>query len=174
MEGYSFNQFVEDIKNECKTLPDACLIDVRKNEGGNDSVIEPLLEWLKESKIQTYGLMNEGVFSGGVFALINMKKELNATLIETEAGQAAHAYGNTKRVDVGRSNFSYCTRYFNRTTIDTKQKAEPYPMDNVIDYLGPIKPDIYFEEKLEDVKVGIDGQLRDCLEIIQKELDLTF
>jgi len=170
MENYSFKQFIEDIKKKCKILPHACLIDVRKNDGGSDSVVKPLFDWLKENKIKTYGLMNEGVFSSGTFTLLDMKKELNAILIGTEAGQAAHAYGNIKWINVDDKNFSYCTRYFNRTTIDTKQKVKPYPMDNIINYLGPIKPDIYLEEKIEDVKLGIDGQLRDCIEIIKQDL----
>lgn len=171
MENYSFKQFIEDIKKKCKVLPCACLIDVRKNEGGSDSVVKPIFNWLKEKSIKTYGLMNEGVFSGGTFALIDMKKELNAVLIGTEAGQAAHAYGNTKWINVDGKNFSYCTRYFNRTTIDTNQKVQPYPMDNIINYLGPIKPDIYLSEKVEDVKMGVDGQLRDSIEIIKKDLE---
>jgi len=173
MEGYPFIQFLEDVKKECQRLPSACLVDVRKNDGGSDAVVRPLFYWLKENKIKTYSLMNDGVFSGGTFALLDMKKELNATLIGTEAGQAAHAYGNCKWLKVEDKNFSYCTRYFNRTTIDTKQNIKPYPIDNIIDYLGPIKPDIYLEEKIEDVAVGIDGQLRDCLEIIKKDLEIS-
>ena len=117
--------------------------------------------------------MNEGVFSGGTFALLDMKKELNATLVGTEAGQGAHAYGNGGWINVEKKYFRYCNRYFNRTTINTKQKVQPYPIDNIIDYLGPIKPDIYLSEKVEDVRLGVDGQLRDCIEIIKKELEIS-
>ena len=117
--------------------------------------------------------MNEGVFSGGVFALMDAKRCLNATFVGTESGQGANHYGNMKWSKVGDKEFCWSTRYFNGTTVDTKQSVESFHLVKpVFDYTGPIKPDIYLPEKPEDVRLGIDGQLRDSLDIIKKELDL--
>ena len=172
MEEYPFVKFVEDIKSKYKTLPRACVVDMRNNGGGNDVIIFPLIEWLKEKNIKTYVLMNGGVFSSGVFGLIDLKHHLNATLIGTNAGQSAHCYGECRWLKVGDKEFSYCRKYFNQTTIDTKQNVEEFPIKKVVEYLDPIKPDIYLEEKIEDVRLGIDGQLSDCLEIIKKDLEV--
>ena len=173
IEKYPFKQFVDDIKAKYKVLPSACLIDLRYNAGGNDMIIFPLLDWLEENKIKTYALMNGAVFSSGVFALIDLKHRLNATLIGTTAGQAAHCYGQCRWLKVDEQEFSYCERYFNQTTIDTHQKVKEYPIKKVINYLEPIKPDIYLEERIEDIKLGIDGQLNDSIEIILKDLELS-
>lgn len=173
IEGYPFKKFIEDIKERCKETPVACLVDLRGNTGGSSEIIYPLIDWLEENKIKTYVLMNGGVFSSGVFGLIDLKRYLNATLIGTDAGQSAHCYGECRWLKVGDKEFTCCKKYFNQTTIDTKQNVEEFPIKKVVDYLGPIKPDIYLEEKVEDVKLGIDGQLRDALEIIQKELEIS-
>lgn len=171
MKNYPFVQFVENIKRSFKNQPKACLIDLRYNKGGNNRLIYPLIEWLKNNDVKTYALMNGGVFSSGVWALIDLKHELNATLIGTDAGQAAHCYGECKEIEVQGKSFTYCKKYFNRSTIDTKQSVSEYPMSKVIDYDGPIRPDIYLEPRFEDLKLGIDSQLRGSLKIIKNDLE---
>jgi len=162
--------FLEDIKSKYKNNPSACIIDVRYNKGGDDRVINPLIQWLKENKIKTFVLMNGATFSSGVWAVIDLKSSVKATIIGTEASQAAYCYGNCRWLNVDGQEFSYCTRYFNRTILETQQTVKEHIVSKVIDYLGPIQPDVYLEPEPKIEKKGEDSQMRLALEIIKKEL----
>lgn len=171
MEDYSFAQFVEDIAKEWQTLPKACLVDVRFNTGGSSDVIYPLTQWLKEHNIKTYMLMNEGTFSGGTFALAELKRETGATLIGTGAGQPTRYYAECPQEEIDGKRFSYCKKYFELTSChDDNALVEPYYATNAFDYVGVIKPDIEIEPKIEDLNKGIDTQLEEALKIIEKEV----
>lgn len=167
IDGYPFIQFVEDIKNSKKELPKNCLIDLRGNTGGSSEIIHPLIDWLEENKIKTYVLMNEEVFSSGTFALFYLKKYFDATFIGTEAGQGGCRYGQQKPLEVDNCNFGCSEKKFDFTNKCDERLKKYFSIDH------PIVPDIYLPEKIEDVKLGIDGQLRDALKIIKKELDIS-
>lgn len=171
MKSYPFVNFVEDIKKEWKKLPKACLVDVRDNTGGSDVIIYPLLEWLKESKIKTFALMNEGTFSSGTFALASLKKEANATLLGTNAGQPTRVYGNNRWLSVDGKEFKSCERYFELTSChDKNAPVKPYYTSNAFNYAGVIKPDVKIETKVEDLNKGVDSQLKQSLIFIENAL----
>jgi len=167
IEGYPFKNFIEDIKERCKEMPVACLVDLRGNTGGSSEIIHPLIDWLEENKIKTYVLMNEEVFSSGTFALFYLKKYLDATFIGTEAGQGGCRYGQQKPLEVDNCYFGCSEKKFDFTNKCDERLKKYFSIDH------PIVPDIYLPEKIEDVKLGIDGQLRDALEIIEKELEIN-
>lgn len=176
MKDYPFEKFVEDIAKSYKELPKACLVDVRYNTGGNDIVVFPLIDWLKENKIKTYMLMNGSTFSSGTFAVGKFKQELNATLIGTEAGQPTRNYGNIRYEDVDGKEFTYCTRYFELTSCHDKNAPVEYFKGSGLeyfDYAGIIKPDIRIEQKIQDLDQGIDTQLEESLKLIEKEVKKT-
>jgi len=166
MPDYPFKRFVEDIKKECANLPDSCLVDLRGNTGGSSQIILPLIDWLEEEHIKTYVLMNESVFSSGTFALFYLKKYLNATFVGTDAGQGGCRYGQQKEINVEDCYFACSEKKFDFVNKCGKSLGKFFAKDHAI------KPDIYLPEKVEDVKLGIDGQLRDCLEIITKDLNV--
>ncbi len=173
MKDYSFAKFVEDIAKSYKKLPKACLVDVRYNTGGNDVVIYPLVNWLKEKNIKSYVLMNGSTFSSGTFALGVFKKKLNATLIGTEAGQPTCNYGNIRYEDVDDKEFTYCTRYFELTSYHNKNAPVEYFKGSNLeyfDYTGIIRPDVRIENKIKDLDKGIDTQLEESIKIIKYEI----
>ncbi len=176
MKDYPFAKFVEDIAKSYKELPKACLVDVRYNTGGNDVVIFPLVDWLKENNIKSYVLMNGTTFSSGTFALGKLKKDLNAILIGTEAGQPTLQYGNIRYENVDGKEFTYCTRYFELTSCHDKNAPVEYFKGSGIeyfDYAGIIKPDIRIENKIDDLNRGVDTQLEESLNLIKNEIDIT-
>lgn len=167
MDEYPFIQFVQDIKTNCKKLPKACIVDLRGNTGGSSEIIWPLIDWLKENSVDTYVLMNEQVFSSGIFALFYLKKYLDAKFIGTEAGQGGCRYGQQKQLEVDGKSFGCSEKKFDFTN-KCDERLKKYFSKN-----HAIVPDIYLPEKIEDVALGIDGQLRDALEIIEKEIEIS-
>ena len=173
MQDYPFSKFVEDVVKSCKKLPKACLVDVRYNTGGNSKIIVPLINWLKENKIKSYMLMNETVFSSGIFALWYFKKHLNATLIGTEAGQPTRNYGECGLEEVEGKKFTYCKKYFELTSCHDENAPVKYSGGNDLecfDYVGVVKPDIKVENTVEDLNNGTDSQLEEGLKIIKNEI----
>lgn len=153
---YSFQQFLEDIKHDCSTLPNACLIDVRRNNGGNSLIIRPLIDWLEENKIKTYVLMDNGTFSSGRFVVTDCKKRLNATLLGTATGGSSASYGYCKNFKVGDYSFSCSIRYWD--------------FSKLFGYVGAIKPDIEIKQSIKDLNSGTDGQLLKSIQQITNEI----
>lgn len=173
VQDYPFEKFVEDISKNCKELPKACLVDVRYNTGGNSDVILPLVDWLKNNNIKTYVLMNGGTFSSGIFVVGKLKKELNATILGSEAGQPTKCYGNIRRLEIDGKSFTYCTRYFDLSSChDENAPVEYYKGGDLewFDYDGIVKPDIRIENKVEDLNNGFETQFEESFKIIEKEL----
>ncbi len=174
-ENYPFKLFMEDIKTAIKDLPSACLVDVRDNSGGDSLVVLPLIKWLKQNKIKTYALMNNGTFSAGIFTVAQSINGLNAVTLGENCGQSGYNYGERKEETINGLegvSFSYSTKLFNLTSLDMKSPVPEYPLkyNKAFNYLGAIKPDIRIERRVEDLRAGVDGQLNDTLEWIEKDL----
>ena len=167
MEDYPFKKFVRDVKDSFNEFTDCCLVDLRGNTGGSGELIRPLIDLLEEKNVKTYVLMNEAVYSSGTFALFDLKKYLNATFIGTEAGQGGCRYGQQIELEVDGCRFGYPEKKFDLV------KMLGNKFNKNFSYEYAIRPDIYLAERVEDVKLGIDGQLRDCLEIMRKEINLA-
>ena len=171
MENYPFVAFMEDVKKEWPVLPRACLVDVRHNSGGSDSVMYPLVKWLRDNKIKTYALMDEGTFSSGTFALAYLKMLAQATLIGMEAGQPNRAYGNCQRHEVNGKEFISCGRYFELTSChDENAPVKPYCQHHAFDYFGVIRPDIKVKIDIDALNQGRDNQLDESLKIIENDI----
>ncbi len=169
MDDYSFAQLMDDIKKSCKKLPKACLVDVRNNTGGNSEIINPLKDWLKERKIKTYVLMNEKTFSSGTFAVGFLKKDLNATILGTDAGQPTICYGQLANFKLDGKLFSACKRYFDFTGGKFTKLPTKYTWD-IFDYDGVIKPDVYINKTIEEFNANNNIQLEKALKFIEKDL----
>ena len=162
---------INDIERDRDTLPKACIIDVRDNTGGSDSVIYPLIEWLGDNNIKSYVLMNEGTFSSGSTVITLLKHYLNATTIGMPAGQSNIHYGESKEVDTAGIKYTYATKYFNWTNIKTKNKAKETPLPfKQYDYIGAIRPDIMVDREPNDLRNGIDTQLEFALNYAKNEI----
>lgn len=169
---YSFLEFVEDIKKSCEKIPKGCLIDIRNNVGGNSDIINPLIKWLKEENIKTYTLFNGATFSSGTYAIATLKKELNATLLGTQAGQPTERYGQSVKLAVDGVKFQASAKFFSFTDRNyEKYQIKPYYSCEVFDYDGAIKPDVFIEQDIESLNNGVDGQLQSCFEYIEKDLN---
>ena len=167
---YPFDMFCQDIENACKkNMPKACLVDVRNNVGGNSDVINPLVDFLAKSKIKTYVLMNESVFSSGIFALAHLKYFCNATFLGTNAGQPTRRYGWTGRDTVENKRFSFSTHYFDFCTLPNKNCKIKSDTIKVFDYEGAVKTDVYIPETIEDLKAGRDLQKEKALKYIERD-----
>lgn len=169
MDDYSFSQFMEDIKRSCKKLPKGCLVDVRNNTGGNSEIINPLKDWLKKHNIKTYVLMNEKTFSSGKFAVGFLKKDLNATILGTDAGQPTICYGQLANFQLDGKLFSACKRYFDFTGGKFAKMPTKYSW-NIFDYEGVIKPDVYIDKTIEEFNANKNIQLEKALRFIEKDL----
>lgn len=170
-DDYSLADMIDDIERDRDTLPKACIIDVRDNTGGSDSVIYPLIEWLGDNNIKSYVLMNEGTFSSGSTAITLLKHYLNATSIGMPAGQSNIHYGESKEVDTAGIEYTYATKYFNWTNIKTKNKARETPLPfKLYDYIGAIRPDIMVDREPNDLRNGIDTQLEFALNYAKNEI----
>ena len=172
MEDYPFSKFVEDIKHYYKMPPKACLLDLRKNSGGNSSIINPLISYLKDNKIKTYVLMGQKTFSSGIFAMAHCKYYLDAILLGKCAGQPTNSYGEVVYDDInGELYFNYSIKYFDfaPSVANNAPKEYKHYVENVFDYLGAIKPDIEISENIEDYNNGVDGQKRDALSLIRQK-----
>ena len=173
MEDYPFTQFVEDVKSHYQHLPKACLLDLRKNSGGNSNVVRPLIAYLKDNKIKTYVLMGQKTFSSGIFAVADCKLYLDAILLGKCAGQPTKNYGEVKFDNIdGELYYNYSVKYFDfaQDIEGNGPKNFKNYAENTFDYVGAVKPDIEINETIEDYNNGIDGQKRDALAIIRREL----
>ncbi len=170
MENYPFAQFVEDIKAFYKSPPKACLLDLRKNSGGNSEIINPLISYLKDNKIKTYVLMGQKTFSSGIFAVVYCKFYLDALLLGKCAGQPTKNYGEVKFDNInGELYYNYSVKYFDfAKSVEDNVKRKTFSED-VFDYIGVIKPDVELGENIDDFNRGIDSQKRDALKLIEEE-----
>ncbi len=93
---------------ECFTL------DLRGNMGGNDRIIQPLINYLKtEPSLKKQVLVDRAVQSAALFVLNDMTR-LGARVLGTEIGSSLNHIGNNQRLELpsGRFLAIVATRYF--------------------------------------------------------------
>ncbi len=168
-EAYPFATFVEDIQKSCSYSTKACIVDVRNNPGGSDMVIKPLIKYLSDKQMPTYVLMNGRTFSSGTFAVADLKRYANATILGTPCGQPTKRYGQCKRVVVDDYVIGCSMKYFDFAAEKTECEDRCYYWDT-FDYDGAIQPDVLIKQELDTYTDGIDYQLQKTIKYIENEM----
>lgn len=120
-------------------------IDLRNNLGGDSTLFEPLVEYLKNNKnISKRGnlkvIIGRETFSSGLLNAYELKNQCNARLIGEPTGGKPNCYGEILRFILPNSKFnvSYSTRYYKLIEDDT---------------IDALYPDKIVEETIHDFKV---------------------
>ncbi|MCD8562336.1 MAG: hypothetical protein LRY26_00880, partial [Bacilli bacterium] len=108
-------------------------------------------------------LIDEGTFSSGVFALIELVKIGSKTMGTPTGGPLGEKFGNIKRVKLPNSKqqFIISTRQYKVTRTEIKQVniflEEPiFPMKSY-------EPDYFIENKIANLKKDVDKVLEEAI-----------
>jgi C-terminal processing protease CtpA/Prc len=147
------NKLILSIQNK---NPDAIIFDLRRNTGGDSSLMSSILDKLKSDtdieEKHNYLLIGKSTFSSGVLNAYELKQQLNAIIYGEDSGQSLNQFGEVRSFKLPYSKIEvyYSTKEF---------ILEP-------DSNGPLKPDVYCEQKYRDYINLKDS----CIEgIIQNE-----
>jgi hypothetical protein len=95
------------------------IVDLRFNQGGDSSVINPLERGLKSrktlsSQTRLIALIGPATFSSGLMAAMDLRDDLHAVLIGEPTGEKPNSYGEVKMLKLPNSQLeiSYCTKFF--------------------------------------------------------------
>lgn len=107
-------------------------IDLRNNLGGDSTLLEPLVEYLKKNtNISEKGNLNviigRETFSSGLLNAYELKNQCNALLIGEPTGGKPNCYGEILRFNLPNSKFnvSYSTRYYKLIEDDSVDALYP-------------------------------------------------
>lgn len=129
------------------------VVDIRNNEGGNSSVVQPLISGLKQRpslKGRLYGIIGRETFSAGVTAALDLR-DAGAILAGESTGGRPNMYGNVESFVLPASglNVYHSTKYFRRITNADPVSLEPdvridtgvadffFDRDPVLDFIAP-------------------------------------
>jgi len=133
-----FAEFVRDMFAAVDSNPadvDRVIIDLRKNGGGNSSVIGPLLQGLRARKAlssrgRLYTLVGPATFSSGLLAAVSLRADLKSIIIGETPGEMLNSYGEVRPLTLPHSRLQlvYSTRFFTLT----KNAAGTFDPDVVV------------------------------------------
>ena len=153
----TIKDFTKKISNDLKNNSyKKLIIDLRYNTGGNSDILAPVIKCIsnykKNNKLDIYTLIGEKTFSSAVINSIELKDELNATLVGSETGGSVNCYGEIKTFDLPNLPMTviYSTKYF--------ELIKGYNKDSLC-------PDIPVEKSFENYKNGIDSDLEAILKL---------
>lgn len=172
------NKFIPDIKKIKNLIHDnninIFILDLRGNSGGKSSLIEPLIKYLKHTRLKLVTLVNKSVFSSGRMAAINMLK-IGSKIVGQDIGTPINCFGyifgngelpNTKFT----FNFSRVYWYKDKKRhiikgIYTKKKLHKFPKS----FFEPkyLKIDYYINLTIDDYKSEKDVMLEKCCDWIK-------
>ncbi len=172
------DKFIPDIKKIKKLIHDnninIFILDLRGNSGGKSSLIEPLIKYLKHTRLKLVTLVNKSVFSSGRMAAINMLK-IGSKIVGQDIGTPINCFGyifgngelpNTKFT----FNFSRVYWYEDKKRhiikgIYTKKKLHKFPKS----FFEPkyLKIDYYINLTIDDYKSEKDVMLEKCCDWIK-------
>lgn len=158
----NFAKIIEDtilrLRKENLSNIDTIIVDIRGNTGGNSTLNNYLLDFLKEHlDKKIICLTDYRVFSGGRYALIDLIN-LGAITIGEEISTPINCYGNSSWQEINKYWFSVSSSYLNPITglsISSKEEFKKYvtkELEKPIIYL----PDILVEEQKEDYMNNVD------------------
>ena len=172
------DKFIPDIQKIKKLIHDnnidIFILDLRGNSGGRSSLIEPLIKYLKRTKLKLVTLVNKSVFSSGRMAAINMLK-IGSKIVGQGIGTPINCFGyifgngelpNTKFT----FNFSRVYWYEDKKRhiikgIYTKKKLHKFPKS----FFEPkyLEIDYYINLTIDDYKSEKDVMLEKCCDWIK-------
>jgi hypothetical protein len=95
------------------------IVDLRFNQGGDSSVINPLERGLKSRKALSgqgllIALIGPATFSSGLMAAMDFHDDLHTVLIGEPTGEKPNSYGEVRMLKLPNSKLeiSYCTKFF--------------------------------------------------------------
>lgn len=150
MPNYPFAKFNDELFasiNEHK--PEKIVLDLRYNSGGNSGILEPFTEQIKQSylnqKNKFFVLIGKTTFSSAVMNAVDLKRNLNITLIGQPSAGLINGYGEVRGFALPKSKtvVAYSTRYWERW----KGKK------------GPLKPDVAVDYSIKNYIAGQDEAL---------------
>lgn len=169
-------EFVNKIESESKKFGiEKFIVDIRGNQGGNSEIINPLIEFLKDKKTVT--LVDEYVFSGGRFAILDLKN-INSKFIGTGIGTQLNCFGNAPVTRYDKFIIPISNKYFYMDTsysydnfryADTKEKFKELKQNKELFVPQIFEPDYYSKKNIEDYKDGIDRELEFAIELLKEE-----
>lgn len=174
--GY-MKEVVEKLKQEININKiDYFTIDLRYNRGGNSAIINPLLDFLKNSNLNIITLVNKYVYSSGVIAVKDFKK-LNSIFIGTGIGATFNHFGDnttiTGNIDGEEYRIPISHKYFyldDNNELDaaiTKEELKSLNKDKL--KLQVFEPDIYIEENIDTIKENRDLYLEELNNYIKSK-----
>lgn len=171
------NAFVKKIKilsNTCNIKK--YIIDLRGNTGGNNTIIKPLIEFLKDK--ETITLVDKYIFSSGRFSIVDLKR-IGTKFVGTQIGTTLNCFGNISRnefydfvLPISYKYFYYDEENISMIVIDSKEKFLEFKNNpNNQKYFIPqfFEPDYYIVESIDDYKNNNDLYVKKALEIFNKE-----
>lgn len=132
------------------------IIDLRRNSGGNDAVVKPILKVLRKYQhiqgYEVYTLIGSSTFSSGVINAVYAVDDVDTTLVGTPTGGQIRCYGNVLSFSLPNHPITvmYSTKYFDL--------IPGYPD-------GPLLPDITAAQTYKDFEQGIDTALQTILQL---------
>lgn len=114
---------------------DKFVIDIRDNSGGSDKYINPIIDWLKDKKINDknhlFVIVGRYTFSSAIINAVTLKKETNATFIGEETSGKPNHYGSVRNFMLPNSKLEICySTQFNKSSEDNSNTFMP---DKVIE-----------------------------------------
>ncbi|MEA4919801.1 MAG: hypothetical protein VB078_02585 [Clostridiaceae bacterium] len=133
------------------------IVDLRRNGGGNSSVLHPFTERLaayigEGKKTKVYILISRRTISSGIFAIFDIKQAAQAAVVVGQpTGGALDCYGDIKTLTLPnlKMSISYSTKYFEFS----KKYNIKNPEGNMF------SPDVFIESSIEDYEKGRDAVL---------------
>ncbi|OAA86029.1 S41 family peptidase [Clostridium ljungdahlii] len=129
--GKSIEDFIAQMLNFMNTHnTNKFVIDMRDNSGGSDKYIQPIIDWLKNKKLNNknhiFVIVGRNTFSSAIVDAVLLKKDTNATFVgETTSGKPNH-YGAVKEFELPNSKMkiNYSTQ-FNKSSNDNSSTFTP-------------------------------------------------
>ncbi len=152
-----FTDFVKELFAVVDAQPtERFVVDLRRNGGGNSSVIKSLYDELKKrprliGKGKLLVLVSNTTFSSAFMNMLEMRDRMNAVLIGEPSGQKPNAYGEVRRFQLPHSKIEiqYSTKFWELM----KNSDSPY-----------LPVDIHVEPTFADYAQGRDAVLQAALD----------
>ena len=165
--------FVKEIEHISKEYNiNNFVVDIRGNLGGNSEIIKPLVEFLKNKEVIT--LVDECVFSSGVFAVVDLKN-INSKFVGTGIATQFNHFGdiNSEKIDDFIITTSHKYFYIDEISkkykyADTKENFEILKQNKKLFIPQLFEPDYYSKKSIEDYKNGIDRELELAIDLMNK------
>lgn len=155
MDNLEVEQFCEELKkNILKNGVKKLVIDIRNNLGGNSTLLEPFIRWLRGcEKLNTSGgiyvILGRDTFSSALLNAYSFKNKTKAIFIGEPSGGKPNCYGEVQYFSLANSELKirYSTQYY-KIVKDDK--------------LACFYPDVEFQVKASDYFKNVDA----CMDFI--------